>query len=116
MVPNEVLQGWNAIAEFLNCDVRTAKRWETERGLPVRRTRRTPGEGRANVSAVISELEAWRVTAKSASESQPDAVRAETDEVPVEVAAGAARDSSKRWWVVAGAIVAVCVAAKLSQI
>src|SRR6201986_3098686 len=101
MVPNEVLQGWNAIAEFLNCDVRTAKRWETERGLPVRRTRRTPGEGRANVSAVISELEAWRGRGRSASGCPPAGVRAEIHEVPGEGATGAARDSWKRWWVVA---------------
>jgi tetratricopeptide (TPR) repeat protein len=111
MVPNEVLQGWNAIAEFLNCDVRTAKRWETERGLPVRRTRRTPGEGRANVYAVVSELEAWRAAPKSASESQPNVAAAETDELPVRVAVGAARDPWNRGWVAAGAIVAVCLVA-----
>src|SRR5579875_3151077 len=61
-----MLQGWNAIAEFLSCDVRTAKRWETERGLPVRRTRRTPGEGRANVYAVVAELEQWMAAARNA--------------------------------------------------
>ena len=56
---DEILHGWNAISEFLSCDVRTAKRWEQLRGLPVRRTRRTPGEGRANVYALASELKAW---------------------------------------------------------
>jgi Tfp pilus assembly protein PilF len=56
---DEILHGWNAISEFLSCDVRTAKRWEQLRGLPVHRTRRTPGEGRANVYALASELKAW---------------------------------------------------------
>lgn len=59
----DILQGWNAIADFLSCDVRTAKRWEQHKGLPVRRTRRTPGEGRPNVYARISELEEWRASA-----------------------------------------------------
>jgi tetratricopeptide (TPR) repeat protein len=113
MVLNEVLQGWNAIAEFLSCDVRTAKRWETERGLPVHRTRRTPGEGRANVYGVISELEGWRVAAKNGSESQPSVASAETDEVPVAVAAAAARAPWNRQWAVAGAVAAVCLVATI---
>jgi Tfp pilus assembly protein PilF len=65
MSVGEMLQGWNAIAEFLKCDVRTAKRWETERGLPVRRSRRTPGEGRASVYALVSEIENWRTSTQS---------------------------------------------------
>lgn len=62
---DETLRGWNAIADFLSCDVRTAKRWEQSRHLPVRRTRRTPGEGRANVYAVRSELETWLASANA---------------------------------------------------
>ena len=50
------LQGWKEIAEYLNRDERTAKRWEKQRGLPVRRI---PGEGRANVYVIVSELEGW---------------------------------------------------------
>jgi tetratricopeptide (TPR) repeat protein len=64
MASNDTLQGWNAIAEYLQCDVRTAKRWESERGLPIRRTRRTPGAGRASVHALTAELEAWLTSAK----------------------------------------------------
>ncbi len=60
---DETLRGWNAIADFLSCDVRTAKRWEQYRHLPVHRTRRTPGEGRANVYALQLELEAWLASA-----------------------------------------------------
>jgi tetratricopeptide (TPR) repeat protein len=65
IVTTDILQGWNAIADFLACDVRTAKRWEQHRGLPIRRMRRTPGEGRPNVYALISELEQWQASAAS---------------------------------------------------
>lgn len=80
---SDILQGWNAIAEFLSCDVRTAKRWETERGLPVRRTRRTPGEGRANVYAIIHELETWKAAAITSTEISPKNIApAEPDPPP----------------------------------
>jgi Tfp pilus assembly protein PilF len=50
------LQGWKDIATYLARDERTVKRWEKQRGLPVRRI---PGGGRANVYILVSELEAW---------------------------------------------------------
>ena len=50
------LHGWKEIAAHLGRDERTAKRWEKQRGLPVRRI---PGSGRANVYVLVSELEAW---------------------------------------------------------
>ena len=50
------LQGWKAIAAFLRRDERTVKRWEGQRGLPVRRI---PGGGRAAVWADPEELTAW---------------------------------------------------------
>ncbi len=50
------LHGWKEIAAYLGRDERTAKRWEKQRGLPVRRI---PGSGRANVYILIPELEAW---------------------------------------------------------
>ena len=100
MAPTDILHGWNTIAEFLSCDVRTAKRWETERGLPVHRTRRTPGEGRANVYGVRSELEMWMAAAKSDAEEPPIGQDIETTQKPW-----------SRRWVVVSALVAVCVAA-----
>ncbi len=56
MVENDRIDGWRAIAAYLLRDERTAKRWEKHRGLPVRRV---PGEGRANVYVLRSEVEAW---------------------------------------------------------
>jgi tetratricopeptide (TPR) repeat protein len=50
------LTGWKAIAGFLAVDVRTARRWEAERGLPVHRL---PGAGRSAVWADPGELRGW---------------------------------------------------------
>ena len=54
------LVSWKSIADYFDCDVRTAKRWERERGLPVHRA---PGGKRSGVFAYPSELDAWLRTA-----------------------------------------------------
>ncbi len=51
-----VLASWKGIAAYFGCNVRTAKRWEQERGLPVRRA---PGKKSGTVFARASELDAW---------------------------------------------------------
>lgn len=81
---NDILQGWKDIAAYVSRDVRTVKRWETQRGLPVRRM---PGEGRANVYALISEIDAWL-----ASGSTAEAEAAE--EAPVVVSAPVTTEAS----------------------
>jgi hypothetical protein len=50
------LDSWKDIATYLRRDVRTAIRWEKEKGLPVRRV---PGGQRKAVFAFTSELDAW---------------------------------------------------------
>jgi len=50
------LDSWKEIAGWLGRTVRTAIRWEKERGLPVHRV---PGGGRHAVFAYRRELEAW---------------------------------------------------------
>lgn len=50
------LSSWKEIAAFFGKDERTVKRWETVRGLPVRRV---PGGTRTSVFAYVDELEAW---------------------------------------------------------
>ena len=56
-LPKDVrLDSWKAIAAFFGKDERTVKRWEKERGLPVRRL---PGVAGASVFAYTSELEGW---------------------------------------------------------
>ncbi len=50
------LVSWKSIAAYFDCDQRTAKRWEHERGLPVHRA---PGGKRSGVFAYPSELDSW---------------------------------------------------------
>ena len=52
------LESWKEIAAYLNREVRTARRWETERGLPVHRI---PGK-RSGVYALPAEIDAWLKT------------------------------------------------------
>ena len=54
------LDSWKEIAEYLGRDVRTAIRWEHERGLPVHRM---PGGRRGVVFAYGSEIDRWRAGA-----------------------------------------------------
>jgi TolB-like protein len=50
------LDSWKAIARYVGRDVRSAQRWERERGLPVHRV---PGEKGGSVFAYAAELDAW---------------------------------------------------------
>lgn len=63
--------GWKAIGAFVGRDARTAKRWEADRALPVRRA---PGGKRPTVWADTSEVERWmggRTLTRAPSESAP---------------------------------------------
>lgn len=51
------LTSWKEIAEYLGVNVRTAQKWESERGLPIRRL---PGAGRGRVLVAARELERWK--------------------------------------------------------
>jgi tetratricopeptide (TPR) repeat protein len=55
------LDSWKEIAAYLGKGERTAKRWETERALPVHRV---PGGGRGSVYAFAAELDEWLISAK----------------------------------------------------
>jgi len=61
--PNQRLDSWKDISAFFNCDVRTVRRWEKERGLPVHRT---PGGNGGKVFAYTSELSDWLATPRNA--------------------------------------------------
>ena len=65
---NVQLEGWKAIAAYLNRDVRTAKRWEVSEALPVRRHRHA---ARSSVYAYPSEIDAWRESRRPDLRSQP---------------------------------------------
>ena len=53
---SDTLQSWKEIAAYLKRGVRTAQRWETVAGLPVRRPR--PGD-RSPVFAFPNEIDQW---------------------------------------------------------
>lgn len=50
------LDSWKAIAEYLQREVRTVRRWEQKLGLPVRRV---PGPRGHSVFAYVSEIDEW---------------------------------------------------------
>jgi Tfp pilus assembly protein PilF len=52
----KILQGWKEIADYVDRDERTVKRWEKQRNFPVRRM---PGNGRSNVYILVADLENW---------------------------------------------------------
>ena len=53
------LESWKAIAQYLNRDVRTVRRWEAAEGLPVHRHQHL---ARSSVYAFPGELDAWRAS------------------------------------------------------
>lgn len=85
--PQERLDSWKAIADYLQRDVATVRRWEKASGLPVRRM---PGPGGApgrSVFAYVSEIEAWLKATPPAGD--------------VAAGPGAARAVWRRWGVAA---------------
>lgn len=74
-----ILQGWKEIAIYVARDERTVRRWEKDRGLPVRRL---PGEGRAVVYAIVAELDGWMRVAPPVVEVQTAQEERATASVP----------------------------------
>ena len=54
--PATRLRSWKAIASYLGCSVRSARRWEAEEGLPVHRLMH---KSQGSVYAYPAELDAW---------------------------------------------------------
>ena len=66
--PNDRLDSWKDIAEYLKRDVRTVVRWAIQRGLPVHRI---PGSKRSAVHAHTREIDAWMSNGHQELESLP---------------------------------------------
>ncbi len=64
------LTTWKEVGAFFGKSERTVKRWESERGLPVRRM---PGEARSVIYAEVSELESWLHSASADIAAKPEA-------------------------------------------
>lgn len=86
------LDSWKEIADYLGRDVRTAVRWEKDKGLPVRRL---PGGKRQSVFAFTAEIDAWLLQQNEPSEgntlepSTPVASNAPADEFHTDTKAAA---------------------------
>jgi hypothetical protein len=61
------LDAWKEIAEYIGRDVRTAIRWEHERGLPVHRV---PGGKRGTVFAFTHEIDGWLLAVNHSADGQ----------------------------------------------
>lgn len=66
----ERLDSWKAITAYLGRDEATLRRWETTRGLPIRRL---PGKRGASVYAYRSEIDAWLQAGASQASSADEA-------------------------------------------
>jgi len=75
------LDSWKEIAAYLGRDVRTAIRWEKERGLPVHRE--TSGPGRPTVFALVEELDRWMMGHRGESQVESAAESADPAKAPV---------------------------------
>lgn len=72
-MPSHELTSWKEIADHLGVTVRTAQKWENERGLPVRRL---PGP-RGMVRASVAELEAWKNSGRARASVAAESVSAQ---------------------------------------
>lgn len=101
------LESWKEVAAYLGRDVRTAIRWEQERGLPVHRV---PGGRRQAVFAYPEELDAWMEGRSGA----PEAGSPPPADVPVsERVPSRARLRRARYAHLAGAVLPAAVAIAL---
>jgi tetratricopeptide (TPR) repeat protein len=80
-----LLEGWKAIADYLDKTERTVQRWEKSKALPVRRLAPGPSEEQPRVFAYKSEIAAWwrdRETKIAEGKEDGDDSDAETEREP----------------------------------
>ncbi|OGD20200.1 MAG: hypothetical protein A2W03_13350 [Candidatus Aminicenantes bacterium RBG_16_63_16] len=82
-----LFSSWKEIADYLGCDVRTCRRWELTRGLPIHRL---DGGSRSRIFAYQHELDDWVKGKNGTSERLDDESRA-GDLGPAEPAPAGAR-------------------------
>jgi hypothetical protein len=107
--PDQVrLDSWKAIAVYLGRDLRTVRRWEKEKGLPVRRV---PGGERRAVFAYRHEIDAWlgKATAEpdeeeatTSSKEPPEKRRAASDRSTSEPPASSTASPGRIRWLLTG--------------
>jgi hypothetical protein len=104
------LDSWKDIATYLRRDVRTAIRWEKEKGLPVRRV---PGGQRKAVFAYTSELDAWltheELELQGLKPGSNEGLNGTVEAVPFPTATALAPQSGRQRWPYYVALVAAVV-------
>jgi TolB-like protein len=67
-LPTGRLSSWKAIATYLDCSVRTVRRWERSEGLPVHRHMH---QKLGRVFALITEIDSWQKTRARGPDQNP---------------------------------------------
>src|SRR6266481_2153188 len=113
---NGRLGSWKEIAAYLNKDVRTAIRYEKERGLPVHHV---PGEGRRTIYAFKNEIDAWLNQNKEV-EFIPLVVTllpvAPVEAPPQSIATPKLSNKPSKWFIVASVVVLLFVSIALVSV
>jgi hypothetical protein len=86
------LDSWKEIAAYLGHDIRTVRRWEKERSLPVYRV---PGGGRAAVYAFRGEIDSWLRNTRNGSDSSGGSLFDSSDRAALAPASAGASTSLK---------------------
>lgn len=80
--PTDRLDSWKAIANYLGRSVRTARRWESEEGLPVHRHKHNTG---GTVFAHVAEVDAWQQSRQVRADAPAPAPPAVDDDATIAV-------------------------------
>ncbi len=97
------LDSWKEIADYLSKGERTAKRWESERSLPVHHV---PGGGHGSVYAFAAELDKWLLSTRPREPDSPHELAIEPEggsvvpirPAPDDAASGRKNSSSRSQW------------------
>jgi len=108
------LDSWKAVAAYLQRDVRTARRWEREAGLPVRRVAARRG---VSVYAYRSDIDAWLKEPRAAGSSERTSQTNDGSPVQAEPLAASTQPTPplpipnrRRLMTIAGAAAAIVIA------
>jgi tetratricopeptide (TPR) repeat protein len=101
------LETWKEVAAYLGKDERTVRRWEAERGLPVRRL---PGDSRSRIYAETSDLDRWLNGAEALAENPAATDESPEPEARSAIETGRPPASLPSWAFAAAAAVALAIA------
>lgn len=101
------IHGWKEIGSYIGRTERTARRWEIERRLPVRRT---PGQGRSSVYAIKSELDGWLLSTPAIAEDREVVLAVEATHAASPIIGTEAPATTRRGWLAPALVTAALLA------